>query len=137
MIGLELRKTQALAVRAFETCVDSELLPGHFTVLVLIQNNPGRTQTAIAKAAGLDRSTLVPLLKRFEDQNLITRKPSAIDSRSNTLELTESGRALVANYGASVVEFENSVAAAFGLKRHQRLVAELEAFQSTLVSLLE
>ena len=82
MVGLELRKAQIMAVRKFERLVGKDLQAGHFTVLVLIKHNPRSTQSAIALAAGLDRSSLVPLLKQFEEKGFITRKKARGESRA-------------------------------------------------------
>jgi len=63
LIGYQLRLAQIAVFRDFERTVgDLGISPGRFGVLVLVDANPGITQSRLAEAVGLDRSTLVPVL---------------------------------------------------------------------------
>lgn len=133
MLGLELRKTQKLAERKFEWTFDNNLLVGQLTVLVLIKYNPGHTQSAIAQAAGLDRSSLVPILKQFEKRGLITRSKAPGDGRSNMVKITELGDEAITEFMPHVVQLEASVSRQFGAKKTAQLVQLLQEFQALLV----
>lgn len=132
MIGMELRKTQILAEKKFEREFGRSLMAGHLTVLVLIQHNPGQTQSAIARAAGLDRSSLVPLLKQFEKQGLITRRKADTDARSNITEITTKGETYIDQVKPQIMELESSVATKIGKAKYNRLVQLLQEFQDIL-----
>ena len=69
---------------------------GHYTVLRLIANNPGVTQTAVSTAAGRDKSTLTPLLNDFVRRGLVRRETISSDRRSYALTLTPEGEAALA-----------------------------------------
>ena len=132
MVGLELRKAQIMAVRKFERLVGKDLQAGHFTVLVLIKHNPRSTQSAIALAAGLDRSSLVPLLKQFEKKGFITRKKAQCDARSNITEITPAGELFIEQNRAKIEGLEQVIKNEFGMDYYKRLVKSLQELQSIL-----
>ena len=129
MVGVELRKAQIKAESKFEQKYGKQLLPGHYTVLVLIKYNPGATQSAIAQSAGLNRSSLVPLLKQFEKKGLITRKPGSEDTRSNITELTLQGEAFIAQHQSSITKLEQQLKDELGEKNYLLFVNLLQDFQ--------
>ena len=132
MVGLELRKTQIWAEKKFEQQFGKELLPGHFTVLVLIKNNPGSTQSSIAESAGLDRSSLVPLLKQFENKGFITRKKASSDSRSNVTQITKVGESFINLKRASIEKLEQDIKDQIGQNNYQQLVKQLQKLQQII-----
>jgi DNA-binding MarR family transcriptional regulator len=132
MVGLELRKAQIKAERKFEEAFGKELLPGHYTVLVLIKNNPGSTQSAIARSAGLDRSSLVPLLKQFEKKGFITRRKASGDARSNIMEITAEGEAFIQQKRKKIQGLEQLIMQEFGITHYRNLVKSLQKLQSLL-----
>ncbi len=69
-----------------------KILPGHATLMALISDNPGITQTALSKAAARDKSTLTPVLNDFAKRGLITRIKLENDRRSSAIYLTDKGR---------------------------------------------
>ena len=69
---------------------EAGLAPGQFGVLKLVELNPGRSQTEIAAAAGLDRSSLTQLLDQLVGRGLIERRPGR-DRRTVSLHLTAAG----------------------------------------------
>lgn len=91
-----------------------DVLPGHFPILYLISQNPGQTQSAIANAVGLDRSSLVPILNRFENQGWVERKPASGDRRAHALTLTEAGMAKLDDLYAKVVSLEDRISSELG-----------------------
>jgi DNA-binding MarR family transcriptional regulator len=129
MVGVELRKAQINAEKKFEQQNGKQLLPGHYTVLVLIKYNPGATQSAIAQSAGLNRSSLVPLLKQFEEKGLITRKSATRDTRSNITELTVQGEELIGQHQASITQLEDHLKEQFGEQDYLLFVKQLQKFQ--------
>ena len=128
MIGVELRLAQSHAERVFYTHVKDALLPGHLTVLVLIQKNPGLSQSAIAMAAGLDRSSLVPVLKNFEKEKLIRRKPSPTDKRSNVMTITPKGEVMIEQMLPQIQALENNAIKSLGRRKYTQLISLLKDF---------
>ena len=61
----------------------------------MILEYPGQTQSRIAEAVALRRSSLVKILDQLEQDGLLTRRASANDRRSNGVWLTDQGKETV------------------------------------------
>lgn len=93
LVGRQLRIAQVAAFRDFVMSSGGvSLTPGSFEVLELLAHNPGLSQSRLARAVALDKSSLVPVITRLEDLQLVRRKPSASDKRANELMITPKGR---------------------------------------------
>ena len=68
---------------------------GVFSILVVIQQNPGINQTQLSSAIGRDKSSLTDTLLALDEEGLVTRVRTSSDRRSNGLSLTASGEALL------------------------------------------
>lgn len=96
-IAFHLRRAQDISFQAFARRVGStELNPGHFTVLAIIQENPGLNQTTLSHATGRDKSTLTPALKGLEALGYVVRTRSTTDRRAYHLDLTPEGETYLA-----------------------------------------
>ena len=69
-----------------------DITPPQFSCLLTINDNPGIDQKSVAKAIGLDESTLGGVINRLEKRNLVKRSVSTSDRRAHTLLITEFGR---------------------------------------------
>ena len=67
-----------------------------FSVLLLLDKNPGRNQTEIANTLGILRPNFVAMLDALESRDLCARMRSTNDRRSHILVLTDKGRAVLA-----------------------------------------
>jgi DNA-binding MarR family transcriptional regulator len=66
-----------------------------FAVLAAIAEQPGRSQTDLVVATGVDRSTLADMITRMERRGLILRVTAAKDARANAVTLAAPGRAIL------------------------------------------
>ena len=102
LLGYVLRRTQSAVFADFAAtfqAAGAALTPGEFGLLVLVDRNTGLSQMALARALGIDRSTLVPILDRLQARGLLVRRRSPTDGRTHALVLTPSGnKALGALY---------------------------------------
>jgi DNA-binding MarR family transcriptional regulator len=97
LLGYALKRAQLKVFEDFLQCVAPvQLTPAQFSVLLLLDNNPGRNQTEIASTLGILRPNFVAMLDSLESRDLCTRVRSANDRRSHILMLTEKGRAVLA-----------------------------------------
>jgi DNA-binding MarR family transcriptional regulator len=124
LLGYRLRLAQQTVFRDFAKSV-AELSPGRVGILILIDANAGVTQSGLAQAVGLDRSTMVGLLDRLEERGLIERRRGE-DRRTNELWLTRSGRTLVAQLKRRIAVHERRVAARLTAAERTALIALLE-----------
>ena len=97
LLGYSLKRAQLKVFEDFLRCVAPlQLTPAQFSVLLLLDRNPGRNQTEIANTLGILRPNFVAMLDALESRDLCTRMRSTNDRRSHILMLTEKGRAVLA-----------------------------------------
>ena len=127
LAGYQLRLAQIAIFRDFaQTLGEFDVTPGLFGVLVIIDANSGLKQSELARAAHLDRSTVVSVIDNLERRGLVERRAADNDRRSNALVLTPDGAALLKKLKRRVNEHE------------KRLVQHLtEDERQTLVTLLQ
>jgi len=122
LLGYQLRLAQLAVFRDFERAAGGfGISPGRFGVLALIDANPGVSQSRLAQAAGLDRSTMVAVLDRLEERRLVERRAGP-DRRTNGLWLTRGGRTLLAKLNRRVAEHEARIAARLSPAERAQLV---------------
>jgi DNA-binding MarR family transcriptional regulator len=111
LIGYHLRRAQVHLFADFaRTMAEAQMTPGQFGVVSLIGANPGLTQSALARAVGIERSTMVAVIDNLQDRGLVERRPSPVDRRSYALMLTERGSALLESLTPLVHAHERNVA---------------------------
>jgi len=94
-IGFHLRMCQEASFRAFAARAgEPDMKPQRYTILTLIGENPGITQTLLSRCSGRDKSTLTPALNDLQARGLLERRRVESDRRSFQLYLTPEGEAL-------------------------------------------
>src|SRR5437763_4810916 len=82
-LGYALKRAQLKLYEDFLKCVAPlQLTPAQFSVLLLLENNPGRNQTEVAGALGILRPNFVAMLDGLESRGLCVRARSAPGRRS-------------------------------------------------------
>ncbi len=133
LIGYQLRLTQLSVFGDFAADLkDYDISPGRFGVLVLISANPGITQSRLAAAAQLDRSTMVAVIDHLEARSLVERRASPTDRRSNALVLTPAGEALLKLMKRRIKDHEARIAAAMTPDETETFVALLTRVRERL-----
>ncbi|WP_375312500.1 MarR family transcriptional regulator [Bradyrhizobium sp. A5] len=95
-LGYVLKRAQLKVFENFLRCMASlQLTPAQFSVLLLVEKNPGRNQTEIASTLGILRPNFVALLDNLESRDLCARIRSTNDRRSHILVLTDKGKAVL------------------------------------------
>ena len=93
-IAFHLRLAQDASFRSFaQNAGRRRWGPGNFAAMMVIRKNPGITQVALGRAISRDKSTVTPLIQELQRRGLVSRRRSASDRRSITLELTCAGEA--------------------------------------------
>jgi DNA-binding MarR family transcriptional regulator len=124
LLGYRLRLAQQAVFRDFARSVP-HLSPGRVGILMLVEANPGVTQTRLAGAVNLDRSTLVGVLHRLEGAGLLERRRGE-DRRTNGLWLTRRGAGLVARTKRRIRIHERRIASRLTRAERAQLLALLE-----------
>jgi DNA-binding MarR family transcriptional regulator len=63
-----------------------------YAVLLRLEDEPFRTQSALAGSIGADKTRLIPVLDALQQDGLIRRAPDPRDRRVHLLSLTPEGR---------------------------------------------
>ena len=125
LLGYQLRLAQLAVFRDFERSAGGlGVSPGRFGLLALVEANPGVSQSRLAHAVGLDRSTMVAVLDQLEDRGLIERRAGP-DRRTNGLWLTREGKRLVAQLKRRITEHEARIAARLSARERAALLGLL------------
>lgn len=124
LLGYRLRLAQQALFRDFAATVDA-LSPGRVGILLLIEANPGVTQSRLAQAVSLERSTMVGVLHTLQDNGLVERRRGE-DRRTNGLWLTAEGHARVTRLKRRIRQHERRVAARLSAPEREQLMALLE-----------
>ena len=113
LIGFNLRCAQVAWFSDFSKSVGShEISAPQFGTLLLIEANPGISQSAVAEALRFDRSTLVQIIDRLEGRELVVREVSANDRRSHALRVTEAGVEMLRILKAAAEKHEEEISRA-------------------------
>jgi DNA-binding MarR family transcriptional regulator len=95
-VGYALRRAQVVIFADFNhTLAELNLRPGQFAVLVLIDQNPGTSQSSVSAALGIQKANFVATIADLEDRGLVRRRKSESDGRTYSLGLTARGRAVL------------------------------------------
>lgn len=123
LIGYRLRRAQ---IRVFQDFARSlagvDLTPGHFGILVVLSRNPGISQTALAKAVGVERSTLGEVIEKLDARKLVQRQPAPGDRRSRAVRLSPRGERLLDQAIPLVRAHEDGIARDLGGDERKRLL---------------
>ncbi len=107
LTGYVLRRAQLAGVSHFITTFQRlDIRPAQYSVLTVIEHNPGLNQTQLSYALNIKRANLVGLLDVLEARGLAARKRTAGDKRAFGLFLTDRGAALMVELHALVQEHE-------------------------------
>jgi DNA-binding MarR family transcriptional regulator len=131
--GYYLRLAQDASFQSFAARVGrGDLRPGFFTLLTLIRENPGITQTAISQASGRDKSTLTPALRTLEEGGYIGRERVDHDRRSFKLFLTPAGEEAIAQLSEHARAHDAELDRIIGLENKAEFLRILHAIADDL-----
>jgi DNA-binding MarR family transcriptional regulator len=126
VVGYLLRRAQIAVFEDFDRRFTAlNLTPAQFSALVAIRENPGRRQSDIAAALGVQRPNFVALMDGLERRGLAERLRSGADRRANSLALTHAGLTLLDRALSAQAEQEAAIRALIGEPERRRLVETL------------
>lgn len=124
-IGYPLRRAQLSVFEEFDRTVgDLGLRPGQFSVLTVIDKNPGIQQSKLARTLKIKGPNLVAVINGLEKRGLAERR--AADRRSYALYLSAKGQALVLRAVAALRLQEQEFDRLLGRGGRARLVGLLQ-----------
>jgi len=125
-IGYMLRRAHLVVVKNFITvCAELDIRPAQYTILTVIENNPGLKQIDVSLALGIKRTNMVALIDALQKRDLVRRVTVRADRRSNALHLTPKGKAFMSKLRARVARHEEEVGAALEANGREQLLSQL------------
>ena len=126
LIGYVLRRAQlAVFQDFFGAFAPFDIRPAQFSVLTVIERNPGLTQSQVAEALGIKRTNFVGMLDELERRGLAERRQTARDKRSYALHLTTEGAALMRRLKPVLKAHESRMVGKVGEDGRDALIALL------------
>jgi DNA-binding MarR family transcriptional regulator len=126
-VGYALRRAQSVIFADFNhTLASLDLRPGQFAVLVMIDQNPGASQSRVSAALGIQKANFVATIADLEKRALVRRRKSDSDGRTYSLGLTTRGRSLLQHAAELQSLHENRVIAQIGSEGRLQLLSLLE-----------
>lgn len=135
VVGYVMRRAQIAIFEDFIARFAAlDLKPAQYSVLLVIGRNPGRKQSEIAAALGIQRPNFVAMLDELERRGLAERVRSVTDRRSHAIVLTDDGRALLDRALAVQADQEAIIASRLGPGGREALVDQLHRLVSPPLS---
>lgn len=124
--GYSLRRAASTMMAELATrLAPLDLRIGDASVLLVIDDQPGITASALGRTLDIQRANMVPLLARLETAGLILRVP--LDRKSLSLQLTTTGRERFEQARAVTQQFEADLMAKVPAEHRAHLVPALNA----------
>ncbi|MGJ4945645.1 MarR family winged helix-turn-helix transcriptional regulator [Bradyrhizobium sp. HKCCYLS1011] len=105
-----------------------DISPAQFSVLSVIEANPGVNQLALAQLLSIERAGLGRMMDQLEQRGLVVRAASPLNRRYYVLHLTPDGGALVARLRPIIAEGEKALAKKIGSQAFKELQRTLSIF---------
>lgn len=115
------------------TVGQEEVTPGLYGTLVLIDRNRGMSQSDLARALTLDRSTMVAVIDQLERRGLVERRKDPEDRRRHALHLTDQGQQFLAAVRRRVAAHEQALTSRLDESEKAALFALLRKLQAGAV----
>jgi DNA-binding MarR family transcriptional regulator len=128
-LGYFLRRLQIWVFQDFlEVLSPMKVRTAQYSVLLVIEANPGRSQAAIGQTLNIERARLARLLHELVRRNWVVRRASGSDARSHSLYLTPQGNKALTKIKALAGKHEARLARFVGPARHKQLIELLREF---------
>jgi DNA-binding MarR family transcriptional regulator len=128
-LGYFLRRVQVWVFQDFlRTLSRLQVRPAQYSVLTVIEVNPGLSQSDLADFLGIERARLARMLDRLEKRGFAERRPSPRDRRSHALYLTRDGQKALKRIKALAAQHESQLAEKLGPDNRRMIIEILRDF---------
>jgi DNA-binding MarR family transcriptional regulator len=128
-LGYFLRRIQVWVFQDFlKTLARLDVRPAQYSVLAVIEANPGLSQSDLADFLGIERARLVRMLDRLEKRGFAKRKASPRDRRSHALFLTSEGQKALNRIKTVAAQHEANLTDKLGAENRKAMIEMLRGF---------
>jgi DNA-binding MarR family transcriptional regulator len=126
LIGYALRRAQGAVYADLNDGLASlELRPLQYTLMLIVSENPGVSQTVVCDALGMQKANCVPAMNELERRGFVIRRKSATDARSYELHLSAKGRRILQRAGEVQSRHERRLVERIGVEGREQLLSLL------------
>jgi len=126
-VGYALRRAQGVIFADFNHALaELDLRPVQFAVLVMIDQNPGASQSSVSAALGVQKANFVATIADLVQRGLVRRRKSDTDGRTYSLGLTRGGRSMLQQAAVLQSLHEARVTALIGSEGRLQLLGLLD-----------
>jgi DNA-binding MarR family transcriptional regulator len=126
LIGFNIRRAQIALWRDFgRTVGEGAVRPGMFSLLMLVEANPGIAQIDLALQLDMDKATIVGLIDSLQRRRWVIRRKSSVDRRRHGIFLTPAGRGGLEQLRREMLEHEARFTRLFTTEELGTLIALL------------
>jgi DNA-binding MarR family transcriptional regulator len=120
-LGYFVRRLQIWIFQDFiRTLAPMKVRPAQYSVLLIIEANPGRSQASIGQTLGIERARLARMLHELERRKWVARHANGSDARSHSLYLTAEGENALVKIKKLAEQHEVHLRDLLGHKRHRQ-----------------
>jgi DNA-binding MarR family transcriptional regulator len=105
---------------------ESKFRPKALGLMLVVADQPGIAQSAVAARIHADRTTTSSLVEQLVKAGYLTREPDPIDRRNNRLTLTSKGHRCVVSASESALDVENKLLARLTVPEQDQLMKLLK-----------
>ncbi len=125
--GFLLRRAHQLSVGLFEQeCQALKLTPPQFGVLHMLMHSDAMDQARLARGLGLDKVTVLHVVRGLEARGWLTRQASVTDRRKWALTLSEEGKSVYLQAQALAHQASEQLLSPLNTEEQQQLTLLLE-----------
>lgn len=132
LVGYAIRRAQLVVFDHFQAALnDYHITPQRFSVLVIIAENPGLTQTRLAEILGIARSGAMTIIRALEEMGYVEQETNDDDRRSVRIWISRKGSAALHKLIEKVREHDREIAASLSPAEQRTLKALLAKIGAT------
>ncbi len=132
LIGYNLKRAYMIVQADFRRALgDDGLTPRIFSVLSLVVETPGITQSELSRMLSIERSGLVAIVDQLENAGFLERIAVPGDRRIQALSPTDSGKTMHASVLKRVRDHEERLFAELSDEERRQIASILRKFRSS------
>jgi DNA-binding MarR family transcriptional regulator len=126
LLGYNVRRAQIALWRDLARSLgEVKVRPAEFSMMVLVDSNPGIAQIELANQLDVDKATIVGLVDQLQRQKWALRKQSTVDRRRQGIYLTAVGQRELRRLEKTMIEHEARFTRLFSTEELSQLFAFL------------
>jgi DNA-binding MarR family transcriptional regulator len=132
LIGYALRRAQGQVYADLNDALARiSLRPLQYTLLLMVAENPGASQSSVCQALGIQKANGVPAMSELERRGLIIRRRASADARSYELHVTHKGKRILQRATEVQSRHEQRLIERIGLDGREQLLRLLGKLAQT------